>query len=364
MSFRKSICVFEAGISVNTVSFLLPQDNKLPIRKIPATVDAAFIISNITVNLIMPKPLLLVTIWLFIFYSPFTSLAGPPVSTREEALSYLQNAKLPDSSIFWPNVKRHLFIANLKANILTPLAIYQGSNTNFCGYAALSYLPLQDDPLAYTHFMVALYTNGLATWGKVKFIPSPEVHQAAGTLRFKGILDIRAADQMWFLILADHFRSYLNFFNCRFRPGAEDTFWAAVNYGKFNRMIRELMGYRVEARGSDLFRPHFKDLYAYLTECLKSGVTYLYVNNTYLHKKNHEKGRFRNSFPTHFIVLTEIRKVEAETDLVDIIYWDYGGRTLRQVSLGFLKKIIFGVSHCIPPSPPIVATQPSPPILN
>ena len=298
----------------------------------------------------MAKPLLLVSIGLFFFYSPFSTLAG---STREQALDYLERTKLPDSSAFWPNVKRHLFIENLKANIIAPLAIYQGSNTNFCGYAALSYLPLQNDPLLYTRFMLALYADGKASWGREKFTPSDEVLLAAGTLRFKGILDIRPADQMWFLILADHFRGYLNFFWRRFKPGAEDTFWAAVNYGKFNRMIRDLAGYHVEASGSDIFRPHFKDLYGHLTECLKTGTTYLYVNNTYLHKKNHNKGRFRNSFPTHFIVLTDIRRIEGESnsegDMVDIVYWDYGGRTLRQVSLRFLKKIIFGVSHCTPP---------------
>ncbi|HTI92488.1 MAG TPA: hypothetical protein VL727_17960 [Puia sp.] len=286
--------------------------------------------------------------------------ASPPTSTREEALVYLQTAKLPDSSTFWPNVKLHLFIQNLKANITTPLAIYQGSNTNFCGYAAISYLPLQNDPLTYTRFMVALYTNGSATWGKIPFTPSPEVQMAAGTLHFKGILDIRHADQMWFLILADHFRGYLNFLWPRFKPGAEDTFWAAVNFSKLNRMIRQLSGYHVEARGSDLFGPRFKDLYGYLTECLKTGVTYLYVNNTYLHKKNHAKGKFKNSFPTHFIVLTAIHRIPDEPDrqdmsrvnddMVDIVYWDYGGRTLRQVSLRFLKKIIFGVTHCTPPS--------------
>ena len=301
------------------------------------------------------KTLCLLTIWFFILSPLSPALAADPgsgTSTREEALDYLQKAKLPDSSIFWPNVKLHLFIENLKANITTPLAIYQGSNTNFCGYAALSYLPLQNDPLAYTRFMLTLYTDGAAKWGKISFDPSPLVHRAAGTLRFKGILDIRPADQIWFLILADHFRGYLNFLFPRFKPGAEDTFWAAVNYGKFNRMIREIAGYHVEARGSDLIRPHFKDLYAYLTESLRTGVTYLYVNNTYLHKKNHDKGKFKNSFPTHFIVLTDIHRIEsdAEPDMVDILYWDYGGRTLRQVSLRFLKKIIFGVTHCTPPS--------------
>lgn len=270
-----------------------------------------------------------------------------PASTKEQALEFLDKTALPDSSIFWPNIKLPLFIANLKANIDFPLKIYQGSNTNFCGYAALSYLPLNFDPLAYTKFMVSLYKDGQARWNGIRFRPSPEIHKAAGTLRFKGILDIRPADQLWFLVLADHFRSYLNFFHRRFHPGSEDTFWAAVSYGKFNRMIRQLMGYHVHAIGSDLIRPHFDDLFDYLSASVATpGITYLYVNNTYLHKKNHNK--FKGSFPTHFIVLTDIHRIPGERDLVDIIYWDYGGRTLRQVSLRFLKKIIFGVTHCHP----------------
>ena len=270
-----------------------------------------------------------------------------PASTKEQALGFLRNTTLPDSSVFWPNIRLSLFVANLKANIDFPLKIYQGSNTNFCGYAALSYLPLNYDPLAYVKFMVALYKDGEAEWNGIRFRPSPEIHKAAGTLRFKGILDIRPADQLWFLVLADHFRSYLNFFNRRFHPGSEDTFWAAVSYGKFNRMIRELMRYQVKATGSDLIRPHFDDLYAYLKANLAMpGTTYLYVNNTYLHKKNHNK--FKGSFPTHFIVLLDIHRIPGMDDYVDIIYWDYGGRTLRQVNLRFLKKILFGVTHCHP----------------
>jgi len=272
----------------------------------------------------------------------------PPPSNREQALELLDHTILPDSSVYWPNVRLSLFIANLKANIEFPLKIYQGSNTNFCGYAALSYLPLNFDPLGYTKFMLALYKDGEATWNSVHFHPSSRIHQAAGTLRFKGILDIRPADQIWFLVLADHFRSYLNFFNRRFHPGSEDTFWAAVSYGKFNRMIRELMGYHTESIGSDLIRPGFDDLYGYLRSSLdQPGTTYLYVNNTYLHKKNHNK--FKGSFPTHFIVLDDIRRIPGDEDMVDIIYWDYGGRTLRQVSLRFLKKIVFGVTHCTHP---------------
>ena len=297
----------------------------------------------------MPRnPLLLLLFLLIIRPSLARATSDPPASNRAEALELLDHQVLPDSSTFWPNVRLTLFIANLKANINFPLKIYQGVNTNFCGYAALSYLPLNFDPLAYTKFMLALYKDGEAAWNGIHFRPSPEIYKAAGTLRFKGILDIRPADQMWFLVLADHFRSYLNFFNRRFHPGSEDTFWAAVSYGKFNRMIRELFGYKVTSRGSDLIRPHFDDLFDYLRTNLGTpGTTYLYVNNTYLHKKDHNK--FKGSFPTHFIVLDDIRRIPGEEDKVDIIYWDYGGRTLRQVSLRFLKKILFGVTHCTHP---------------
>src|ERR1700747_759974 len=105
----------------------------------------------------MPRNLLLV-ILLYLFAGPCLS-----PSPREQALDLLNKTSLPDSSAFWPNIKLSQFIANLKANINFPLKIYQGSNTNFCGYAALSYLPLQDDPLAYTRFMLTLYTSGQAT---------------------------------------------------------------------------------------------------------------------------------------------------------------------------------------------------------
>jgi hypothetical protein len=297
----------------------------------------------------MNRALLQIPLCLSLFFLSAPAFAGNPASTRDQALELLNRTTLPDSSILWPNIRPQLFLTNLKANTLSPLKIYQGSNTNFCGYAALSYLPLQDDPLAYTRFMLTLYTNGQATMGTVHFNPSSEIHKAAGTLRFKGILDIRPADQLWFLALADHFRSYLNFFTPHFHPGSENTFWAAVNYGKFNRMIRELFGYRVEARGSDLIRPEISDLYDYLrTTVSRPGTTYLYVNNTYLHKKNHNK--FKGSFPTHFIVLNDIHRIDGDPDMVDIIYWDYGGRTLRQVSLRFLKKITFGITHCTPPA--------------
>src|SRR5258708_33429351 len=111
---------------------------------------------------------------------------GVSTSTPEEALRLIGEVRKLDSSAHWPQVRPSLFLENLKLNIQSPLALYQGSNTNFCGYAALSYLPLHEDPLGYARFMLALYRDGRADWGKISFDPSPEVKQAAGTLRFKG----------------------------------------------------------------------------------------------------------------------------------------------------------------------------------
>src|ERR1700759_4349676 len=109
--------------------------------------------------------------WVACCTFPLVRANTPGSSTTKEALEFLSHQKI-DSSLHWPNIRTHLFIENLRTNILTPLAIYQGSNTNFCGYAALSYIPLHDDPLGYTRFMLALYRDGQATWGNIHFNPS------------------------------------------------------------------------------------------------------------------------------------------------------------------------------------------------
>src|SRR6266702_1948428 len=103
------------------------------------------------------------------------------VSSREEALRFLEKIQALDSSTHWPNIKPRWFLENLRANVNTPLSMYQGSNTNFCGYAALSYLPLHDNPLGYVKFMLELYREGHASWGKTIFDPSPAIRVAAGT---------------------------------------------------------------------------------------------------------------------------------------------------------------------------------------
>jgi len=79
---------------------------------------------------------------------------------------------------------------------------------------------------------------------------------------------------------------------------------------------------------------------------LQQGTVFLYLNNRMLYKKNHETSRF--GIPTHYVVLTDIMK---DGDNITIIYWDAGRKTLQQVTEGFLKKIVYGVSWCSNPQP-------------
>lgn len=281
------------------------------------------------------------------FYCYITSAKGfnnidtTVTSTRAQAIAYIQKITVLQKSNYWPNINPGLFLANLKSNIYNPLSIFEGSNTNFCGYAALSYLPLHNDPLGYAKFMMKLFEYGKASIRDEKIFPSLAIQKAAGSLIFKGTLDIRPADQLWFLCLADHFKGYLNYLNNKFQPGDEDRMWAAVNYAKFNRMIQRLYNFRVDAIGSDLIRPHVKDLYGYISEKLVTGTVFLFLDNRYLTKKQHSD--FRPTIPTHFITVLDIIK---KGDLITITYWDYGGKTLQQLSPAFLKKIIFGILHC------------------
>lgn len=265
-------------------------------------------------------------------------------STPAEALVLLEkNANLRPSN-YWPNVTPETFLQNIRKNIEMPLSIYEGRSTNFCAYAALSYLPLHHDPLGYVNFLLKIYRDGKAMYGNEYFEPHREVRQAAGTLSFKGELDIRPADQLWFLTLADHFKGYLNFFDKEYNPGDENKTWAAVNFAKFNRMIRHLFHYRVDAVGSDLIRPGFRDAFDYLSEKLKTGTVALFLNNLDLYKKTHF--RIRLNVPTHFVILLNIE--ETDDDRIAITYWDYGGKTRQVLPEPFLKKIIFGVSHIQP----------------
>lgn len=261
------------------------------------------------------------------------------ISTKKEALEYLENIDRSVESKFWPNIKPNLFYDNLQLNLEQPMSFYPGRSTNFCSYGALSYLIMEKDPLGYVKFMKELYTNGEATYINNYFKPSKAVMKAAGTLRFKGILDIRHAEQMWFLVLADKFKGYLNFFNKRYNDGDENTFWAATNLAKFNRMVKRMCGVPARSVGSDLIRPSIKNMFAYLQERMDSSIVSLYINNRVIHKKTHDKIKF--SIPTHFIILRQINK---ENDKITIRYWDYGGETVRELTAKTFRKIIFGVT--------------------
>lgn len=261
------------------------------------------------------------------------------ISTKKEALEYLENIDRSVESKFWPNIKPNLFYNNLQLNLEQPMSFYPGRSTNFCSYGALSFLIMEKDPLGYVKFMKELYTNGEATYINNHFKPSKAVMKAAGTLKFKGVLDIRHAEQMWFLVLADKFKGYLNFFNKRYDEGDENTFWAATNLAKFNRMVKKMCGVPARSVGSDLIRPSIKNMFAYLQERMDSSIVSLYINNRVIHKKTHDKIKF--SIPTHFIILRQISKKDNK---ITMRYWDYGGETVRELTATTFRKIIFGVT--------------------
>jgi hypothetical protein len=272
--------------------------------------------------------------------SPFLPADSNRVSTQQQALDFLDSLGHLDSSSYWPNADPVLFLENLKTFAITPLKFYEGKGTNFCAYSALTYIPLNYDPLGFSRFMVTLYNKGKARMGRVMIRPSEAVRKEAGLLKYKGALDISPAGQVWFLSLADHFKGYLNLFNRRFHAGDENTLWASTNYAKFNRMLRKLFNLKVHARGADLIRPWISDIPAYLDKRSHIGPIFLYLNNRLLVKKSHVKTRF--GIPTHFVLLLGITK--AENNNFNIVYWDYGKKTLQQVEPRLLKKIIYGIT--------------------
>ncbi len=259
---------------------------------------------------------------------------------QQQALQYIDSIGIVNPSNHWKNVQTDLFVKNLRNNITNPLFLYGGNNTNFCGFAAVSYSCIRNDPFRYAQFMIELFVKGEAYFYKVHFKASEGIKKAAGRLRFKGVLDINHADQVWFLTLADNFKGYINYINLQYNFGDENTFWAATNFSKFNRMLRKMCNVKVHAVGSDLIRPSITNIPVFLESKLKEGEVFLYLNNTILHKKNHEKVKRR--IPTHFVVLLAI----TETDgMVNITFWDYGFKTLQQIPIGTLRQIIYGVSY-------------------
>ena len=259
---------------------------------------------------------------------------------RLKALEFLRSADTIRQSIHWPFITPQLFLSNLRRNIEQPFKMNNGRNTNFCAYGALTYTCLKNEPLRYAICMVELYRNGEAMYRDILFAPPEAIKQAAGKMIFQGDLDIYPADQVWFLSLAHRFKGYLNFFNRRYQAGDENTMWASTNLAKFNRMLRQLCKYKVGSRGSDLLRPRSKNLTAFLKEKMQQGEVYLYLNNTVLRKKNHN--RLQQWIPTHYVVLLEV--MEEDKDTVLVKYWDGGYKTFKVVTLSSLKQVVYGIS--------------------
>ena len=112
-------------------------------------------------------------------------------------------------------------------------------------------------------------------------------------------------------------------------------------------MLRRLFPYRVKARGSDLIRPWISDIYGYLEERIKKGPVFLYLNNRLLYKKTHATTKL--GIPTHYVLLLDIYKTPEGK--INIVYWDYGRKTLQQVTPRLLKKIVYGISFYYPNEP-------------
>ena len=285
---------------------------------------------------------LLVCVMNFCFVAQ-TSLAQRDTvraSTAKQALAYLNSIKKLEKSRLWPNVDPNQFLKNLKTFTIEPLAFYEGQATNFCAYSALTYLPLEYDPMGFSKFMITLYKYGKANMGSTSFAPSRAVREEAGLIKYKGALDINPAGQMWFLALADEFKGYLNLLNRKFHEGDENTFWASTNFAKFNRMLRRLFPVKTYAKGADLIKPNVGDLSNYLSEQLKNGIVFVYLNNKKLYRKTHTREVI--STPTHYVMLVNTKNTPQGD--VEFMYWDYGRKSLQQLAPTFLKNIVYGIT--------------------
>jgi hypothetical protein len=289
------------------------------------------------VNLL--KSILALLTLLFITSIAYAYTGNPAAGEKQLAIKFLDSVDQLPPSKYWPGVNPRYFLQNLKRNVESPLYLYAGRNTNFCAYAALSYILIQQDPQRYARFMIELYNNGKSKYRKEFFNPSEAVKMEAGRIIYEGELDRNHADQVWFLSLADNFKGYINFFNRRYSSGDENKLWASTNLAKFNRMLRRLTGREVHSKGSDLIRPSIKDLPGYLKERLSNYDVYLYLNNTMLRKKNHNK--LKKKIPTHYVVLLSMTE---ENNEITFTYWDAAFKTLRKVPVKTLKKILYGVT--------------------
>lgn len=262
---------------------------------------------------------------------------------QSKAIALVNATDTSKPSPHWPSIVPHLFWRNVRQNVLQPQSVNQGKSTNFCGYAAFTHILVSYRPDIYVATIIQLYTEGKAAFPKKKLHPDNRVKKAAGTLRNKGVLDANHADQLWFLTLADQFKGYLNWIDQSYKPGDENTLWAATNFSKFNRMLRVIGDYTLEAAGSDMLRPMRGNTLEYLQAKQQEGIVLLYLNSKFLHPTRFTLFKLRA--PTHFVVLYEVFETPYG---IEFKYWDYGLKTAQQLTPKRLRKIIFGISTIIP----------------
>lgn len=258
---------------------------------------------------------------------------------KASALKMLEALDSSQPSPHWPHIDPLLFLQNVRENITKPTIINQGKATNFCGYAAFSHILLVYQPEIYARTVIDLFQKGKASLPQKILQPSDAVRQAAGTLTGKGDLDLRHADQLWFLTLADQFKGYLNFFDKHYQPGDENMIWAATNFKKFNDMLEVIAKQTVHPYGSDLIRPWKSSFSEFITGQQQKGLVLLYLNSKLLHPSRYSLFRLRA--PTHFVVLY---KLERHGELVTFQYWDYGLRTQQIIPARKFHKLIFGIT--------------------
>ena len=282
----------------------------------------------------------------FLILTLITALAKPSAkcqtslplnNLQEEAINVLNTLDTTKASSIWPNISSSAFYHNVKTNVLWPEKVYQGHNTNFCGYSAITVALCKEQPEIYVKMAMDLFTKGFAIINGQTLKPSASVRETAGILFGKGKLGMNPADQLWLMSLADHFKSYMNI-DRKYKPGDENLIWAACTLGKFNRMAKSLGSYEVVSQGTDLIRPGIKNMAAFLQEELTKGTVVLYVNSKYLHPSKFRIFTLRA--PTHFILLYDIRE---ENGAIIFTYWDYGLKTLEVMWPRRIKKMTFGV---------------------
>lgn len=270
--------------------------------------------------------------------------AQPPAQNpdaQKRALLKISAAEKAYKKDLWPNINPAYFFANLRKNVEHPLYIHQGKPTYFCGYAALTHLLALVDPEEYVKLVVDVLQSGhTLTKDHKKLTATKEIREAAGTLYNKGEMDINHADQVWFMVLADSYKGYLNWKNPTYKPGGENGFWAASNYKKFNRMLRSLTGLEVHARGADLIGPIMGSYYDFIEEKNEENTVILYLNNKVLYPNKFFKFILRT--PTHFVVLYDLKR-EGKYNVLD--YWDYGLRTQMKLRKNKFRKLVYGITY-------------------